>query len=228
MCGRFTLHATDEDLNDFFDLTEKISGAPRYNIAPSQNIWGIRRATTTQARTASLFHWGLIPPWAEDKRIAYSMINARTETARTKPSFRAPFRTQRCLIPANGYYEWKTSGKKKQPFLIEKPDKGLVAFAGLWSKWESPQGATVESCTILTTEASARLREIHGRMPLIIASESFDNWLDPGALPHESLLAPYPHDDLIFRPVSTHVNSVAHDDPSCMSPREKSPQLELL
>jgi len=228
MCGRFTLRASDEELSEFFDLSDGISLAPRYNIAPSQNICAIRASTNETKRKIGLLHWGLIPPWAEDKRIAYRMINARTETVQTKPAFRDAFRAQRCLIPANGYYEWKTSGKEKLPFLMERPDQNLLALAGLWAQWNSPEGELIESCTILTTEATPRLAEVHARMPLFMAPENFDAWLAPNCTPAPDLLKPYPHDDLRVVPVSTYLNSAAHEDEKCMSPREEAQQLELL
>jgi putative SOS response-associated peptidase YedK len=198
---------------------------PRYNIAPTQEVVVVRADPAGGARTAALIRWGLLPSWS--KGVAGSgppMINARSETLAEKPAFRAAFRSRRCLIPADGFYEWQKSASgakgKKQPYYIHRPDGKLFAFAGLWETWKDPNASlAIESCTIVTTESNSRLRDLHDRMPVVLAPADYALWLDsrvtePGRLQH--LLAPAGDDELVAEPVTTHVNRVANDDPRCV------------
>lgn len=169
MCGRFTLRLPPQELQAFFDLMRVEDYQPRYNIAPTQDIVAIRQ--TGEGRVGSLMHWGLIPHWAKDRKMAARMINARGETVADKPSFRDSFKRQRCLIPADGFYEWKDVGEKyKQPYHITLTDEQPIAMAGLWSEWTDPDSQEViESCTVITTTANSVMRELHERMPVILS-----------------------------------------------------------
>ena len=195
--------------------------APRYNIAPSQGILVVRAAPdgVDGAREAAVLRWGLVPSWAKDPDIGNRMINARAETVAEKPSFRAAFRRRRCLVPATGFYEWQAANGPKTPYNIGMADGGLFAMAGLWEHWTAPDGAAVETCAILTTEANELLRPIHARMPVIVAPGDFDLWLDPAlAMPEllEPLLRPFDPAAMAAHPVSRHVNNVRNDDPACL------------
>ena len=197
--------------------------APRYNIAPSQGILAVRAAPDggDGAREAAVLRWGLVPSWAKDPDIGNRVINARAETVAEKPSFRAAFRRRRCLVPATGFYEWRAASGPKQPYTIGMADGGPFAMAGLWEHWTGPDGAAVETCAILTTEANELLRPIHARMPVIVAPSDFDLWLDPAlAMPEllAPLLRPFDAAAMAAHPVSRHVNNVRNDDPGCVEP----------
>ena len=178
-------------------------------------------------RWLAMLHWGLIPAWAKYPTIGHKLINARSETAAEKPSFRSAFRHRRCLIPADGFYEWQRRGGGRQPWLFGLRDGAPMIFAGLWERWTVPEGAaltgslaerssgdTVETCTILTTAANETVAEIHGRMPVILAPDAWDAWLAGEQVP----LSPYPADDMTAHPVSTLVNRAANEDPRCVEP----------
>jgi len=174
-------------------------------------------------RELSLMRWGLIPSWAKDSSVAASMINARSETAATKPAFRDGLKSRRCLIPANGFYEWKRDGKTKQPFCFEVNQGQLFAFAGLWDRWKDSNGNWIKTCSILTTTPNAVTSAVHDRMPVILDPNNYDVWLDPGmtdAGTASDLLRPC--DALLMRcyPISTRINHVAHDDEECSAPVE--------
>jgi putative SOS response-associated peptidase YedK len=197
----------------------------RYNIAPTQDVLVVRADPSDDHRTVAMLRWGLLPSWSKGTSgSGPPMINARAETLAEKPTFRSALRSRRCLVPADGFYEWQQAaggGKgKKQPYYIRRPDGGPFAFAGLWEKWTDPAAPlTIESCTIVTTEANAALRELHDRMPVILAPADYALWLDPGVsepgqLQH--LLAPCGVEELVAEPVTTHVNRVANDDPRCI------------
>ena len=237
MCGRYTLTAPPEAIQRTFEVPERPNLPPRYNVAPTQAVPAVRVGDDGARHLVSL-RWGLIPSWADDSTIGARLINARAETAASKPAFRAAFARRRCLIPADGFYEWRKPtrpGAAKQPYRIARPDGSLFAFAGLWESWRDPvSGAALESCTILTTEANSALAPIHPRMPVILCDHTaFAAWLAPAATPFESLLAPCPDDALFAHPVSPRVNKVAHDDPALIealaareveSPRDPAPQ----
>jgi putative SOS response-associated peptidase YedK len=224
MCGRYRLSRRKEILADHFDTDfDDLDWEPRYNIAPTQAVPVVRRVSSDAARKASLMRWGLIPSWATDLKIAAQNINARSETAASKPSFRDPLRQQRCLVPADAFYEWKGSGKEKQPFCFEVGDGAVFAFAGLWDSRRGTDGRVLETCTIFTTAPNSLLAEVHDRMPVILPIAHYDRWLDPAMQDVEgavSLLQPY--DATLMRkfPVSQRVNLVTNDDPECTMPVE--------
>jgi putative SOS response-associated peptidase YedK len=229
MCGRFRLARKKEILEEEFaaesvgdELAWAAISSPRYNVAPSQQIAVLRQDSTTPRRTLSPMLWGMIPSTISSKprdaAIGFKTINARSESAASLPAFREPLRTQRCLIPADGFYEWRREGKQKLPFCFTMADNSLFAFAGLWDRWRSPQGQIVESCTILTTKPNELLREIHDRMPVILPRRHYDLWLDPGfhsVTELRPLLAPFPAEQMRRYPVSQRVNNVKYDDAEC-------------
>lgn len=220
MCGRFSLGVNLDDLIEAFpDFTFPPETEPRYNIAPTQNVMVVPNNT---AGHVSFFRWGLIPSWAKDPAIGNRMINARAETLGEKPSFRAAYLRRRCLILADGFYEWQAipRSKTKQPMYVQLASKQPFAFAGLWELWR-PDDTPILSCTIITTEPNALLAPIHNRMPVILPLEAYDLWLDPteqkpAALNH--LLKPYPADLMTAYPVSRLVNSPSNDVPACIIP----------
>lgn len=221
MCGRFSLSTPAEILADRFQLTSAPSLAPRYNIAPTQPVAAVRLTPGHEGRMLELLRWGLIPPWAKDPSLGAQLINARAETAATKPAFRAAFRQRRCLVPADGFYEWQREGLRKQPFYIRMRDGKPFAFAGLWEHWEGLDGAAIDSCALLTTEPNELLRPVHDRMPVILDPRDYELWLDPEVRKLERLtplLRPYPPEDMTAYPVSPRVNNPRNDDPLCTEP----------
>ncbi|HMB75542.1 MAG TPA: SOS response-associated peptidase [Kiloniellaceae bacterium] len=220
MCGRYSLTTPLEGVRQVFDFAEQMNLPPRYNIAPGQEVPAIRRGEDGRLHLVPL-HWGLIPGWAKDRGIANRLINARGETLWEKPAFRGAVARHRCLIPADGFYEWRSEAGGKQPYLIAMKDETLFAFAGLWERWhDHASGEAVESCCIVTTEASPDLAEIHHRMPVILAPAGYDDWLDPQASRPllEPLLRPYRDGAMTYRPVSRRLNKVANDDPDLLQP----------
>lgn len=217
MCGRFTQSQTSEAIAKQFQLAEVPDLPPRYNIAPTQPVVAVVLAQERQLRH---FYWGLIPSWAKDPKMGARMINARAETVAEKPAFRTAFRRRRCLIVTDGFYEWQKIEKKKQPYYFCRSDRQPFAFAGLWEHWQSSEGDTIDSCTILTTTASDLLENIHDRMPVILDEQNYAPWLDPAQKPEplQALLSPHPAVGMIRYPVSTQVNSPANDDPACVEP----------
>jgi putative SOS response-associated peptidase YedK len=221
MCGRYRLSRRKEILAEHFgaDFSE-MDWEPRFNIAPTQPVPVVRRDQSGALR-ASLMRWGLIPSWAADPSIGARTINARAETAASKPSFREPLQRKRCLIPADGFYEWRRIAKKKQPFCFEVEDGAIFAFAGLWDRWRGLDGQGVESCTILTTTPNELLADVHDRMPVILAPQERDRWLDTSmqdAAAAVALLTAFDSHRMRRYPVSTRVNAVANDDPECSAP----------
>ena len=222
MCGRYRLSRRKQIMAEHFDATPFDDGwEPRYNIAPSQPVPVIRQSANS-TRELSLLRWGLIPSWATDPSIGFKTINARFETITTTASFRDPIRTQRCLIPADGFYEWKLTGKSKQPYCFEVGDGEMFAFAGLWDWWIDPHGAEIESCTIITTTPNSCLADIHDRMPVILPSGAYASWLDPAMKDTGVALAWIaPFAGAMRRyPVSSRVNLVENDDTECAKPVE--------
>ena len=218
MCGRFALPYPSKTVAEHFSVSEQISFAPRYNIAPSQHLSVIRSKKDGPGLQMAMMRWGLIPRWAKDEKIGYKMINARAETVAEKPAFRSAYRQRRCLIAAGGFYEWKREEKSKQPYYLTMKDKKIFAFAGIWERWQSPGGKPVESCAILTTEANGSVRSIHDRMPVIIAPIDYDIWLGP--VPDQDRLQQLLRfgqlTSLRIYPVSDMVNSPKNDSPSCI------------
>ncbi len=208
MCGRFTLRTPKEKVKREFNLQEEPPVEARYNIAPTQSILAVREVS--DEREAVLLKWGLIPSWAKDDSMSARLINARSETVAEKPAFREAFKRSRCVIPADGLYEWKREGKSKQPFFFFLRDERLFGFAGLWDRWKDEDGKVIQSCAILTTEANEVLRPVHDRMPVILHPQTYGEWLgddvrNVAAL--KELLRPYPSAEMIAYPVSTDVNS---------------------
>lgn len=220
MCGRFTLTSSGQRLRDRFGLSAAPDApAPRYNIAPTQPVLVIPNRTQRLLRPA---RWGLVPHWAKDLSAGNRMINARAETLAARPAFRDALERRRCLIPADGFYEWKRDGaRQRAPFYIHGRDGEPLAFAGLWDLWRPPQGDAVASCTIITTAPNALLAELHDRMPVILAPQAYDAWLNPKPSHADALLrwlVPCPPEWLAAYPVSSLVNSPANDDPACITP----------
>ncbi len=211
-------------MRQLFDLPTAMLGAwsqPRYNIAPSQIAPVVRRAPAGSAPELAGMTWGLIPSWSRDG--TGGQINARSETAAEKPSFREAYRHRRCLVPADGFYEWQKIAGGKQPYWISRADGAPFVFAGLWESWSDGHAADIVSFTILTTEASEALRPIHHRMPVILGAGDFDNWLDPGETPSPALFAPEQAAQMQARPVSRRVNSPRNDDAACLEPGKVEP-----
>ncbi len=220
MCGRFALEDDGSAVAQQFDLVEVPELAPRYNIAPTQPVAAVGLKPSGE-RGLTHFHWGLIPSWSKDTKMASRMINARSETAAEKPAFRAAYKRRRCLIPMSGFYEWqKLEGGQKQPLYIHPQDEALFAAAGLWERWESADGSEILSCTILTTAANELMEPIHDRMPVFVQADDYDLWLDSDApLPAvQSLLKPYPSARMAAYPVSTYVNSPRNEGEACIRP----------
>lgn len=221
MCGRYTLRVTPAELAEIFQVfRETESWQPRYNIAPTQVVACVRREPADSGRHLAMLRWGLIPSWAKDAKLGASLINARGETVATKPAFRSAFRKRRCLIPADGYFEWQRIGKQKQPYWIRRQDERPFAFAGLWEAWQIPDGPQVETCSIITTEAVGDLAKLHNRRPVFLDPEDYDRWLDPQYQDAESLqelLVGYPVDWLHWSPVNPIVNNARNDGPECIA-----------
>ncbi len=226
MCGRYTLTVPLSSLVDAFGVSPPdFDYRPRYNIAPTQDAPVV--AQDDRGRRMGLLRWGLVPFWADDPGMGSRLINARSETVAGKPAFRAAFSRRRCLVPADGFYEWKKEGGEgekglKMPFWIHREDGDPFAFAGLWERWEKEGRAPLHTFTILTTEAVEPIRPIHPRMPVILSPSSWSTWLssdtDAGTL--EELLEGYRKAPLQLRPVSRLVNSPRNDEPACIEPVE--------
>ncbi len=221
MCGRFSQALDWSEMVNLYRITMPVTSPvakPRYNIAPTQRVAVVR--PVAQGRELSPLQWGLVPHWAKSRDIGASLINARGETAHEKPSFRDAIRRRRCLVPADGFYEWKTENGAKQPYRISLGNGGGFAFAGLWECWKhGADGLPLETFTIITTAANSLLQPIHHRMPVILDESDHDAWLDT-AVPVTvawALLRPFPAERMTVRRVGTRVNSVAFDDPDCLA-----------
>jgi putative SOS response-associated peptidase YedK len=223
VCGRYELHANPAAIALAFGLAHPPSIHPRYNIAPMQQVPVVRVNADGQRELVQV-RWGLVPRWAKDPSIAAKMINARGESVATKPSYRNAFRRHRCLVPANGFYEWMPGADgHKQPVLVGRRDGELMGLAGLYERWLSPDGEVLDTCTIITTDCNETVRPVHDRMPVIVPREHFARWLDPGADGPQELLVPCPAHDVTYWPVSTKVNNVRHDDASLIRRAEAHP-----
>jgi putative SOS response-associated peptidase YedK len=224
MCGRYRLSRRKQIIEEHFDsVSGEEDWIPRYNVAPTQSIPVIRQNPKEPVRELSLMRWGLIPSWAKDSSGAARMINARSETASTKPAFRDALKSRRCLIPADGFYEWKRDGKTKQPYCFEVGEDELFAFAGLWDRWKESSGNWVKTCSILTTTPNAVTAPVHDRMPVILDRDGYDLWLDPGMqnlAAASDLLKPYDARLMRCFPIGTRINHVANDDEECSRPVE--------
>lgn len=221
MCGRFTLRAPASVIAEEFALFDFELLRARYNIAPTQMVAAVRRLEEQPNRQLAWLRWGLIPSWADGPAIGNRMINARSETVAEKPAFRSALRRRRCLVIADGFYEWKKDGQRKVPYFVRMRDDRPFGFAGLWDAWEGADHSAIESCTLLTTEANELMWPIHDRMPVIIARGDYDRWLDPAldrAEAIQPLLRPYPSEPMEAYAVSAHVNRPGNEDPKCIEP----------
>ncbi len=217
MCGRYTLTVDIKAVAETFGVEPNIEITPRYNVAPTQDIVAIMQ---NGAKHLARLRWGLIPAWAKDEAIGSKMINARAETLAEKPSFKGLLRAKRCLIVADGFYEWKAEGKSKVPMYITLQDERPFAFAGLWDQWKSPDGQPIQSCTIITTAPNELMAPIHNRMPAILKAEAYEDWLNPQEHDIEVLqhwLTPYPAELLRARAVSKLVNNPRYDSPEVLA-----------
>jgi putative SOS response-associated peptidase YedK len=198
MCGRFGLRVSPKLVAKQFRLVEEPTLLLRYNIAPTQLVAAVRKKPDAAERKLDILRWGLVPFWAKDLKIGNRLINARAETVSKKPAFRASFRQKRCLIPADGFYEWKHLEKRKQPYFVRLRDRGLLAFAALWDHWKGPEHEIIESCTIITTDSNELIRPIHERMPVILGPSDYDLWLDLSVREKDlqQLLRPFPSDQM--------------------------------
>jgi putative SOS response-associated peptidase YedK len=231
VCGRYRLSRRKRLVEEYFDSTGYDDWTPRYNVAPTQPVPIIRQNPKQPRRELSLVRWGLIPWWAKDSSGSAGMINARSETAATKPAFRCALKLRRCLIPADGFYEWKRNGKEKQPYCFEVNDGQLFAFAGIWERWKDPGGQTLETCSILTTTPNAVTAAVHDRMPVILEPDNYDLWLDPGMKDANDaceMLKPYDARLMRSFPVSNRVNHAGNDGEECSTPIKLAQSQPLL
>lgn len=220
MCGRFTLTTQAVAVARLFevDYVEAELRTPRYNVAPTQEIAAVRYDERRGGRELRLYRWGLLPYWVADPADWPTLINARAETAHSRPAFQDAFADRRCLVVADGFYEWKREGGRRQPFYLHRRDGAPFALAGIWEHWERG-GQTTVSCAILTVDANELVAPLHDRMPVIISQESYGLWLDPLVRRHEDLehlLVPSPSEEMVAVRVSGHVNRTEHDDARCI------------
>jgi putative SOS response-associated peptidase YedK len=232
MCGRYRLSRRKQILEERFGASGEDDWTPRYNIAPTQLVPVIRQHPKEPRRDISLLRWGLIPSWSKDASGAARAINARAETVATLPAFRDSFQSRRCLIPADGFYEWQKRGSAKQPYCFEVDDGELFAFAGIWDRWKDSSGQWIRSCSILTTTPNAVTSAVHDRMPVILDQDNYDVWLDPGMTDTAAVLEmvrPFEARRMRSYPVSSRVNQVQNDDAECARAvtLEQPPQAEL-
>ena len=220
MCGRYTLTSAPEAIRALFRYDEQPNFPPRYNIAPTQPIAIVR--VVEGKRQFALVRWGLLPSWVKDPKTFSLVINARGESVNDKPAFRAAMKYRRCLIPADGFYEWQRGGERKQPFYVRAKNGGPLAYAGLWESWTGPNGEELETAAVVTTDANKTLAPIHERMPVVVPPEAFDLWLNcdtVDARTAATLVQPAPDDLLEAYEISTAVNRVANDDAKLIAPR---------
>jgi putative SOS response-associated peptidase YedK len=220
MCGRFVQYSDPEIYTNRFDLDRVCEARPRYNVAPTQPVLAIRETDAGERELVAL-RWGLIPSWSKGPDIRYSMINARADTVKSKPSYRNAFKRRRCLIPAEGFYEWKATEGGKTPYLIHRTDQAPFAMAGLWERWHEADGEAIESCTIIVTEANEPVRAIHDRMPVVLERKDYAAWLATANRDEDGLLAMLKTADpapWTMHPVSRQVNSPRNDGPELIDP----------
>jgi putative SOS response-associated peptidase YedK len=221
VCGRFTLFSGSDEVSAYFKLSQKVVIEADYNIAPGQNILAILRCSD-DSLVGQKFHWGLIPSWAKDKKIAYRMINTRAETIDKKTAFMRAFKKRRCIIVMDGFFEWLKKDQDKQPYYVEKKDHGLLGIAGIWENWQGTGEKVIKSCSIITTSANAKMVAIHDRMPVILQQSDFATWLniDVFCLDElKQLLKPYPLNELVYYPVSRKVNNARYKSGDAIAPR---------
>jgi putative SOS response-associated peptidase YedK len=226
MCGRYRLVRKKEILAAAFDAGDDLDWAPRYNLAPGQDVPVVRQDAQAPVRSLSLMRWGLIPSWSKDPKVGYKMINARAETLADKPAFREPLQSSRCLIPADGFYEWAKADKSKSPYCFTLADDSVFAFAGLWDHCKNANGEPLRTCSIITTWANPLVAGTHDRMPVILDPENYELWLDPGFRNTDALLEllkPYNAESMRGWRVSARVNSVQNDDAECIAEYHPEP-----
>ncbi len=226
MCGRYAFFSPAEAVRRYFALDDVPDLEPRYNVCPTQSVPALRAGADGGRRLAMLY-WGLVPFWAKERAIGNRMINARAETVADKPAYRAAFRRRRCLLPADGWYEWQQAKGGKQPWFIRHRDGGPLSFAGLWERWQDPSdGSELESCTIVTTDAAASISSIHDRMPVVLDAEAWARWLDPACDDPAALadfLGPGDPDRFEAWPVSRRVNSPRNQGPALIDREGQDP-----
>jgi putative SOS response-associated peptidase YedK len=218
MCGRYMLTTPVDALRQMFLFTERPNLAPRYNIAPTQEVPIVRPTRDGAGRELIMVRWGLVPYWADDPKIGNRLINARRESVARTAAFREAYQRRRCLVPADGFFEWQKDGRTRQPLVVRRKDQAPFAFAGLWERWPQPGGGVLRSCTIITCPANELIAPVHDRMPVILATEDYERWLDPSRADGRELLEPYPAAELEAFPVNPRVNSPQYDDPECIAP----------
>ena len=221
MCGRYSQRQSAKIIAQAFQVDEVPTLEPRYNIARTQSVPTVLQTSAATNRQFKMLHWGLIPSWAKDSKMGAKLINARGETVAEKPAFRSAFRQRRCLVLADGFYEWQQQEQKKQkqPFYFRLSDERPFAFAGLWEHWKGEDGEEIESCTLLTTEANELMQPIHNRMPVILDPKDYDLWLDLEVKKQEllqPLLHPYRSEEMTAYPVSKVVNKPSNDSAECI------------
>jgi putative SOS response-associated peptidase YedK len=220
MCGRFTLKTSRAIIAELIGSSKSLPlFEPRFNIAPSQPVLAVRIAPESGEREGTLLKWGLIPSWAKEPSIGNNLANARADTVAEKPAFRSAFKKRRCLVLADGFYEWQAGPGGKTPYYFQSKDGSPFAFAGLWERWQKGE-EPIESCSLITTEANGVVGPVHDRMPVILDSSSFARWLDPetGSNALKSMLSPLPDDWLTAHPVSKLVNNPRNESPRCIEP----------
>lgn len=225
MCGRYSQRQPAEVIAQAFDVDNVPALEPRYNIAPTQPVSTVLQPSDSKNRQFKMMRWGLIPKWSKDSKIGAKLINARAETVAEKPAFKSAFRKRRCLVLADGFYEWQQqeNTKQKQPYYFHLKDEQPFAFAGLWEQWQDASGEVIDSCTLLTTDANELMRPIHNRMPVILNPNDYERWIDPEVKEPERLqplLRPYSTQEMIAYPVSTTVNRPSNDNAECIKSAE--------
>jgi putative SOS response-associated peptidase YedK len=221
VCNRYRLTHSKQYLAERFQAWDEIEDSPRYNIAPTQPVLTVRKEQGKKSRKFTTMRWGLIPSWATDMKIGNQTLNARSETVTTAPSFRESILTKRCLIPADGFYEWRPMGSVKQPYCFEVGEGDLFALAGLWDQWKSPDDEIIESCTILTTTPNSLVADMHDRMPVIVTPDKYEVWLDPDVTDFDAIrdiLKPYDADQMRRYPVSTKLNNSQNEGAEFAAP----------
>ncbi|MDG2166966.1 MAG: SOS response-associated peptidase [Opitutales bacterium] len=229
MCGRFSLVVPERFFSKVYLFKTLPEMHPDYNIPPGVDILAVRNGIKSSQPEITRLRWGLIPSWAKDPKVGNQMINARSETVAEKPSFKSAFKSRRCLIPADGFYEWKREGKTRIPYHIHLRDREPFAMAGLWESWRDPEGGVLESCTILTTTPNKVMEPLHDRMPVIVPESEREEWLNIST-PRDrlkKLAVPFPEDHMAAYPVSSIVNSPRNNGPECLEKQEILSQGEL-
>jgi putative SOS response-associated peptidase YedK len=225
MCGRYTIKTPLHVIADLFEVETELPFVPHYNVAPTQEV-PVVRLNKEHHRELVMMRWGLVPFWAKDPKIGNSLINARVESVTEKPAFKNAFQRRRCLVAADGFYEWKKDEGKKQPYWIYLKNGEPFAFAGLWEHWKSEE-KSITSFTILTTTPNAFTAELHDRMPVILPKEAYDVWLNGDAKDVSTILKPFEASEMAAHPVSTVMNSARVDDPSCIAPLNQPTKLVI-